>query len=207
MKGLTKPISLFKMLTSILQMSVCIVLVSFLVGCASLSDADNKEYEPSMQTHSLAGDPNKHQSIFVFLDGTANDPESGTNVWRLYKTLIKNNDPQMTAVYIEGVGSVENPVFGAALGRGMEERILRGYEFIAQNYNHGDDIYVFGFSRGAHQARSLAGLLAYAGVPKTSRRERDHLIETGNKIIELVKKKSDEDYSDKWASWNPDQAP
>ena len=199
-----------KTLVDILQMSSCIALFALVVGCAPLSAADDeKQVLPTKkQMHKLAGDLNKHKSIFVFLDGTANDPKSGTNVWRLYEMLLKNNDPQMTAIYIEGVGNVrDKPITGAALGRGMEERILLGYEFIAKNYNPGDDIYIIGFSRGAHQARSLAGLLSYAGVPKTSGGGRDHRAETGNRIIELTKKKSDQDYADKWATWRPGQAP
>ncbi|MEA2078259.1 MAG: DUF2235 domain-containing protein [Pseudomonadota bacterium] len=198
-----------KRLIDILQMTCCIASVTFFIGYASLSGADDeKKVLPiKKQTHTLSGDADKHKSMFVFLDGTANDPKSGTNVWRLYEMLLKNNDPQMTAIYIEGVGSVrDKPISGAALGRGMEERILMGYEFIAKNYNSGDDIYIIGFSRGAHQARSLAGLLSYAGVPITSRGERDYLIETANKIIELTKKKSDQDFADKWVSWSPGQA-
>jgi uncharacterized protein (DUF2235 family) len=199
-----------KALTNLVQIPSCIALVVFIFGCTSLSGADNEKHALPVkeQSHTLAGDPNKHKSIFVFLDGTANDPMSGTNVWRLYEMIIKNNDPQMTAAYIEGVGSVgDKPVSGAALGRGMEERILMGYEYIAKNYNPGDDIYIIGFSRGAHQARSLAGLLSYAGVPKTFGGGREHLTGLGNKIIELTKKKSDQDYAGKWASWSPGQAP
>ena len=153
-------------------------------GCASRPAADECEarYEarvdiPLPTIHHLPGDRSKHKSIFVFLDGTENGPESGTNVWRLYDLIRKNNDPQTAAAYFKGVGSAADPLdtrhrgeveglLELALGKGMQERILKGYAFIASYYNPGDDIYIFGFSRGAHQARSLAGLLAYAGVPR-----------------------------------------
>jgi len=199
--------SLIKLLANILYISSYFTVVALFLGYASLPGIGGEQYQHTIQTHPLTGDPEKHKSIFVFLDGTANDPRSGTNVWQLYNILLENNDPQMTATYIEGVGSVDKPIFGGALGRGMEERMLRGYEFITHNYNLGDDIYIFGFSRGAHEARSLAGMLSYAGVPATSSREHDNLLEIGNGIFELAKKKSDEDYLDEWSSWKPNQLP
>ena len=199
-------IAVFKNPMNILQVSCCIVLLYLINGCASIPDPDT-EKDVRSKTHLFVGDSNKQKSIFVLLDGTANDQKSETNVWRLYQTLLKNNDPQMTAMYIEGVGSVDRPILGMSLGRGMEERILKGYEFIAKNYNPNDDIYIFGFSRGAHQARSLAGLLSYAGVPANSNETNDNVTENSNKIIELVKKKSDDDYLKEWGSWNRGKAP
>jgi len=184
--------------------TICLVIFAFILESSSL--ASEGQIKPESAMLQLAGDSTKHKSIFLFLDGTANDSSSGTNVWRLYDIISKNNDPHTTALYIDGVGSVEKPLFGKALGLGMEERMLKGYEFVAKNYNDGDDVFIFGFSRGAHQARSLAGLLAYAGVPKTSD-TRHNLIKVGNSIFELLKEKTDEDYKDKWANWKPGQAP
>jgi len=207
MKNLTSPRSPVALFTNALSVLCCIVPVYFIAGCTFFSNADAGKDTISTITRPLAGDPNKHKSIFVFLDGTRNGAKSGTNVWRLYDLVSNSNDPQMTALYIEGVGTVENPLLGAVLGRGMEDGILRGYDFIAQNYNPDDDIYVLGFSRGAHEARSLAGLLAYAGVPVISGEDRQDLITIGNEILELTKGKSDKDYIDKWTSWKPGQAP
>jgi hypothetical protein len=190
------------------QISICILLAAFVIGCAALSGPNEEVEEIAVDVHALKGDPNKQKGIFVFFDGTQNTKSSQTNVWRLFDFLGKNNDPQMTAIYIKGVGSVDDaPVTGAALGRGMEQRILQGYRFISENYNPGDRIYIFGFSRGAHQARSLAGLISYAGVLATSDSDSDQLMKMGNQIIELVKKKSDEEYRDKWISWHHEQAP
>ncbi len=184
-----------------MQMFSCVAAAVFLVGCAH--GAANLSLK-----HSFRGDPDKQKDIFVFLDGTKNDPSSRTNVWKLYDLLDTDNAPQMTAVYIDGVGSLhDKPVTGAVLGRGMEDRILEGYKYIAQHYRPGDNIYIFGFSRGAHQARALAGFLAYAGIPIVTDNDHDHLIRTGNSILELLKKKSDEDFLNKWASWKPKQAP
>lgn len=175
-------------------------------------------------SHPFIGNPLKPKSIFVFLDGTRNNLNSKTNVSRLYDIISHNNDPQMTSLYIEGVGTADDPpewLFGgiekdieSGLGKSMQARILRGYDFIARNYNNADDkIYIFGFSRGAHQARALAGLLAYAGVPRLSEEDRQgltdkkYLINIGEDILELVKKKSDEEYLERWQAWSPDKPP
>ena len=140
------------------------------------------------------GDANKPKNIFVFLDGTQNDKESGTNVWRVNDAVSKNKDAQTTSIYIEGVGTTSNPMLGTALGKGMEARILEGYGFIAKNFRPGDTIYIFGFSRGAHEARDLAGLIAYAGVPKLANSDLNKLTTISNRILELTKTKSDIDY-------------
>lgn len=186
-----------------------IALVTLLFACAPIENTHIETSDVNTKIIKLLGNPDRHKSIFVFFDGTLNDQKSGTNVWRLYDLIAKNNDSQTTGVYIEGVGSVDNPVFGAALGQGMEKRILKGYEFIAENYHSGDDLYIFGFSRGAHEARSLAGFLAYAGVPRLSDKNQKHLSTISNEILDFAKDKSDDDktYKKAWTSWTPGQAP
>jgi uncharacterized protein (DUF2235 family) len=217
-----------KEITMQLKKIALFALIILISACASRSSEKKSESLmeiPTSSTHPLNGDPSIHKSIFVFLDGTANNRTSSTNVWRLYEMITKINDPQMTGFYIEGVGSAEDPldtghlgqvqeILELGLGKNMQDRILKGYEFIARNYNPGDDVYIFGFSRGAHQARSLAGLIAYSGVPKLSDEDRkqlaidkDYLKKIGNDILELTKKKIDEDYLDEWKSWNSSQAP
>jgi len=191
------------------------LFTSTLLLCISIfsSAGETPEREPFMKELKLTGDPNQPKSIFVFLDGTANNLKSGTNVWQLFELLSENKDPQTTALYIEGVGSVENPLWlelpEKALGLGMEKRILTGYDFITRNYKPGDDIYLFRFSRGAHEARSLAGFLAYMGVPVTSVGETDEKkrMKIWNDILDWTKGKSDEDYLNQWTSWQPGQAP
>lgn len=208
----SSPVELF---IKTLRLFICIALGAFLTGCATFATSSVDKDEVRWKPFRLTGNPNRHKNILVFLDGTLNDPGSGTNIWRLFDLMSKNNDPQTTGIYIAGVGSIlDKPLSGPVLGRGMEKRILKGYGFIAQNYNPGDDIFIFGFSRGAHQARSLAGLIAYAGVPRLSdddrhqlARDDDYLKDIGDDILELTKEKSDEDYRADWESWKPGQAP
>jgi uncharacterized protein (DUF2235 family) len=49
-------------------------------------------------------------------------------------------------------------------GVGVDDNIRSAYQFIAQNFVPGDEIYLFGFSRGAFTARSLAGLITPCGI-------------------------------------------
>lgn len=186
-----------------------IMLVIFIISFSSSAFSIDKK-KANFQVFPLIGDHNKHKSIFVFLDGTRNVQESGTNVWQAYNLISKHSNPQTTGFYREGVGSAKNPIIslpGSALGLGMEKRILDGYEFIAKNYNLGDDVYIFGFSRGAHEARSLAGFLAYVGVPILTNENRNNLKALGNKILELTKSKIDDDYLSEWVTWKPGQEP
>lgn len=165
----TNPSQLTTFVSRILMMMLCIGIGLLNSACAS---------SPSLSGHSdffmpFEGNPASSKSIFVFLDGTANDASSGTNVWRLFNQLKRHKNQQTIGYYIPGVGSIEEPlegdpffeVFGDALGRGMQARILEGYDFISEHYRSGDEIFIFGFSRGAHQARALAGLIAYSGMP------------------------------------------
>lgn len=181
-------------------------------ACASISTTDEAESVKTTITE-YKGHPDHKKSIFVFLDGTANDVLSGTNVWRLYRQIEKSGDIQIAAKYIEGVGGTENSEFqssvllGMLLGQGMEIRIKSGYDFIAKNYKFGDDIYIFGFSRGAHEARSLAGFISYVGIPAPSEKSATFGIKEWNKILELAKSISDADFAQYWIQWVPGAQP
>ena len=55
---------------------------------------------------------------------------------------------------------------GGVFGKGLDDNIRLAYEWLIENYNDGDEIFIFGFSRGAYTARSLAGLIAKLGILK-----------------------------------------
>jgi uncharacterized protein (DUF2235 family) len=65
-----------------------------------------------------------------------------------------------------GTGNVVDRFSGGAFGRGLEENIHDAYRFLIANYEPGDEIYIFGFSRGAYTARSLGGMIRKCGVLK-----------------------------------------
>jgi uncharacterized protein (DUF2235 family) len=56
-------------------------------------------------------------------------------------------------------------VSGGAFGLGLFQKIKDGYTKIAHVYEAGDEVFLFGFSRGAYTARSLAGMIANCGLP------------------------------------------
>ncbi len=193
------------------------MLLSFQSGCDSLPGVSEHSELKINDEFSIKfeGDPMQQKSIFVFLDGTANDHRDTTNVWRLFQEVKLHKNLQTIGRYIPGVGSIEDPldddpklaVIGDALGKGMEPRIEAAYEFIAEHYRAGDKVFIFGFSRGAHQARAIAGILAYAGVPAPldgDKRQRHKIL---NGIIDFLKDIKDEDFLKQWAEWKPNQAP
>jgi uncharacterized protein (DUF2235 family) len=101
--------------------------------------------------------------IGIFLDGTWNTVDDNTNVWRL-KSLtapLANGLPQVT-YYDIGV----NGAVGGGVGKGLGENVLEAYKWLIDNYEEEDEIFIFGFSRGAYTARSLAGFIAMYGILK-----------------------------------------
>ena len=104
--------------------------------------------------------------IVYCADGTWQTPRNATNVYLLYKALTMTAD-QIT-FYDDGVGSDGtccDQVFGGLIGDGLIEKILQSYTKIAHVYEPGDELYLFGFSRGAYTARSLGGFIATCGLP------------------------------------------
>lgn len=83
----------------------------------------------------------------------------------LYEQYKKLKDFEHLRYYDTGVGTRRfNRVRGGTFGRGVSENISQAYEFLSHVWQPGDEIYVFGYSRGAYTARSLVGLLSLAGL-------------------------------------------
>src|SRR3546814_5858313 len=59
-------------------------------------------------------------------------------------------------------------VLGLAMGYGLDDNVLGAYRFLVENWEEGDRIYLFGFSRGAWTARVLAGLIHLIGLVRPS---------------------------------------
>jgi uncharacterized protein (DUF2235 family) len=107
----------------------------------------------------------ENKRIALFLDGTWNTVENNTNVWRL-KSLCAT-DPSQVSYYSAGVGTqFGDRLRGGLLGWGLDEEVILAYEWLVENYNAGDRIYLFGFSRGAFTARSLSGAISKCGLLK-----------------------------------------
>ncbi|CAB4472915.1 unnamed protein product [Rhizophagus irregularis] len=106
------------------------------------------------------------RNIVVMCDGTWNNPNSQTNVFTLYKELIER-DYEQHILYIDGIGIGElawNFIVDGAMALSLDNKIKEGYRFIVDHYHPDDDIWLFGFSRGAYTARCIAGMLRNCGI-------------------------------------------
>ena len=107
------------------------------------------------------------RKLIVLFDGTWNNKKSRTNVIRMREAIVSSgaDDPSQPCFYDPGVGTHwYDKITGAAFGRGLSENIQQGYRWLAQKHRANDEIYVFGFSRGAYTARSLVGLIRKCGI-------------------------------------------
>lgn len=107
------------------------------------------------------------RKLLVLLDGTSNNKETSTNIWRLYDLALKAADGNEPVIpyYDKGVGNDKTSrISGNVFGSGVSLNIRQAYRFLVQTYKPGDKIYLFGFSRGAFTARSLNGFIEFAGL-------------------------------------------
>ena len=114
------------------------------------------------------------KNIALFSDGTGNSAAKlfKTNVWRLYEALDVRSprSPEQlrqVAYYHDGVGtSTFRPLalLGGIFGFGLKRNVIQLYKFLCRNYEPGDNIYCFGFSRGAFTIRVLVGVVATKGI-------------------------------------------
>jgi uncharacterized protein (DUF2235 family) len=113
--------------------------------------------------------------LIICCDGTwnrADQEQNGTpcptNVVKLAYRIAKHDTagtPQVV-FYDQGVGTgnVVDRFSGGAFGDGLEDNIYDAYRFLIANYEPGDEIFLFGFSRGAFTARSIAGMIRKCGI-------------------------------------------
>src|SRR5258705_11572702 len=96
--------------------------------------------------------------LAIFLDGTFNTLDNNTNVWRLKSLTAQTSDQRV--YYSQGVGTQRGEVArGGIAGYGIDDEIIEAYTWLIQHFDEGDEIFIFGFSRGAYTARSLSGLI------------------------------------------------
>lgn len=124
--------------------------------------------------------------IILLSDGTGNSAAKvwRTNVWRIFQALDLSGNDQV-AIYDDGVGSSAfKPLalFGGAFGWGLKRNVIDLYKFACRNYSQPepgetpDEIYAFGFSRGAFTIRIVVALILNQGLVRASdERELDRL--------------------------------
>jgi uncharacterized protein (DUF2235 family) len=111
--------------------------------------------------------------LVICCDGTWNTPDqqSPTNVTKI-ALAVANTDGHGTeqrTFYHQGVGADPDERFrGGAFGYGLSRNVCDTYRFLVRHYEPGDQLFFFGFSRGAFTARSTAGLVRNCGILRRS---------------------------------------
>jgi len=108
------------------------------------------------------------RKLAVLFDGTWNTTKDRTNVIRLSELIAttgSDGGEQIPPFYDKGVGThALDRLSGGIFGYGLSENIRDGYRWLAKHFQPGDELFLFGFSRGAYTARSLAGLIRKCGI-------------------------------------------
>ncbi|WP_299614061.1 DUF2235 domain-containing protein [uncultured Tateyamaria sp.] len=140
--------------------------------------------------------------IAIFCDGTWNSPDiqEPTSVHKLKRALVNDPAKGQVAAYFPGIGTDDrfdgpikkffNRYGGGAFGWGLDAKVKQAYQFLAQAYQAGDEIYLFGFSRGAFTARSVAGMIRKCGIIS------DTSTEGVNAAFDLYRKRGEHNHPD-----------
>ncbi|RPD64674.1 hypothetical protein L227DRAFT_571135 [Lentinus tigrinus ALCF2SS1-6] len=118
------------------------------------------------------------RTLVLCFDGTGDSFDAdNSNVVALFSMLKKDDRNEQMVYYQPGIGTylsnTQNPngfkakidkILDEAIAWDLNAHVMGGYEFLMQNYQAGDKISLFGFSRGAYTARALAGMLHKVGL-------------------------------------------
>ncbi|KIY61727.1 hypothetical protein CYLTODRAFT_495095 [Cylindrobasidium torrendii FP15055 ss-10] len=120
---------------------------------------------------------NLSRTLVLCFDGTGDSFDADNSNVVQFSSLLKKGDKAQQLVYYQsGVGTYVAPktvspttskalqVLDMMFAWNLDAHIMDGYEFLMQNYQSGDRICIFGFSRGAYTARCLAGMLHKVGL-------------------------------------------
>lgn len=118
-----------------------------------------------------------NKRIIICSDGTWNDPNqkegkeyNPTNVTKIARAIkpVSSDSKQQIVFYDWGIGAdqrgLKSRLTAGLCGIGIDKNIRDAYRFLVHNYIDGDEIFLFGFSRGAYTARSLVGLIRNSGI-------------------------------------------
>ncbi|MDN3523089.1 DUF2235 domain-containing protein [Halomonas ramblicola] len=110
---------------------------------------------------------NPTQRLILLFDGTWNDPQDRTNIYRLARDIsdYDAHGVRQSFFYEPGVGTRQwERITGGAFGVGLSRNLQKGYDWLVRHYLEGSQIFVLGFSRGAYTARSLVGMIRKCGL-------------------------------------------
>ncbi|KAJ7140659.1 hypothetical protein C8R44DRAFT_726392 [Mycena epipterygia] len=105
--------------------------------------------------------PARSRNLVVSIDGTSNQfGPNNTNVVELHSRIIKEDPSTPQLTFYQWIANI----IDLAIAWNFEQRVQDAYRWLADHYQPGDVIYLFGFSRGAYQVRALAGMIATMGL-------------------------------------------
>jgi len=141
--------------------------------------------------------------IVICADGTWNRPEQlhkddyPTNVLQFARGVSPHdaNGAKQIVFYDWGIGSYHDKLSGGGFGGGLEKNVMDSYRFLVHNYEPGDEIYLFGFSRGAYTIRSLSGLMNNCSILKAAEGKR---VEEAFALYKNKRHKPNDQHSHDW---------
>ncbi|MTI32166.1 T6SS phospholipase effector Tle1-like catalytic domain-containing protein, partial [Xanthovirga aplysinae] len=115
----------------------------------------------------------RSKNIVICYDGTGNEyGQNNTNVVKAFESIVQ--DEFQTGYYQPGIGTIDllgrkygrkmGILLGKAFGVGLQQNLEEGYRYLMNCFLPGDQIYFFGFSRGAFAVRALAGMIYHFGL-------------------------------------------
>ena len=176
-----------------LHLDISVATIYLLVPCSDWGGVSSGEAQDGAtpQLEARLG-----TNIVLCSDGTGNSTikNRGTNVYKLFEAVDIEPSPgesQQIAFYDDGVGTGSLRfvrTFSGAFGFGFARNLRDLYQSLARVYRPGDNIYLFGFSRGAYTVRGLSGLITACGiVPGNTLSERDlrHAVNAAYRVYRL----------------------
>lgn len=162
--------------------------------------------------------PQVLRRLALFLDGTWDKEEGNTNVWRA-KCLCSfrgADGKDQKIFYNPGVGTTFGAQWrGGVFGYGIDDVIVAAYKWLVEAFEDGDELFIFGFSRGAYTARSLSGFISRCGLLKLGaplgikqlydRYRKGNVVRTIHQLLAPATDKTGLDLEERWmvAHCNP----
>lgn len=136
--------------------------------------------------------PGPTKNLIVCCDGTGNrgGVTPDTNVYRVFNGIDRmRQDVRQIPYYDDGVGTERNKyakALGGAMGCGFSKNVEEAYCFLCRNWQPGDRIFLFGFSRGAYTVRALAALIISAGILSIAAEDTEKQLEERSKKLRVA---------------------
>ncbi|KAJ7080747.1 hypothetical protein B0H15DRAFT_996815, partial [Mycena belliarum] len=150
----------------------------------TFEDRDQRDAAPA---RTFVPPLNEHRCLILCFDGTGDQFDAdNSNIVQLVSALKKDDRTKQMVYYQSGIGTYTSSKSVTPLGTklslvrtldamiawNLDAHVMAGYEFLMQNYTASDRICIFGFSRGAYIARSLAGMIHKVGLLPTDNHQQ-----------------------------------